>query len=158
MALALRDVDEVIGDYTGLSRLVLDFTRLMKTLVDEGKKPEFSVESWAPVAELVAVETFERVGPFKEVMDWPQYAAFLTQWVRSSVWECSFRRVTEVGSLVVLELEERSQVEGVTDAVNSATIYEFDADGKIARLGVYLQMQLRDTTMLKSYEGIQISQ
>ncbi len=157
MALTLRDLDEVIGDYTGLSRVVLDFTRLMADLVDAGKQPGFSVEDWAPVAELVAVDSFERIGPFKEVMDWPQYAAFLTQWVRTSEWECSFKRVTEVGNLVLLELEERSRVGGIASAVNSATTYEFDADGKVSRLGVYLQMHLPDPETLKSYDGISIT-
>ncbi|MBL7496518.1 hypothetical protein I6A84_38610 [Frankia sp. CNm7] len=158
MALALRDLDEVIDDYTGLSRVALDYTQLMKKLVDGGKQPGFSVDSWAPVAELVAVDSFERIGPFKEVMAWPEYAAFLTQWARTSDWECSFRRVTEAGPLVLLELEERSTVGGHSGAVNSATTYEFDAGGKITRLAVYLQMQLPDPEMLRSYEGIQITE
>jgi hypothetical protein len=158
MALALRDLDEVIGDHTGLARVVLDYTQLMKTLVDAGKEPGFSVDSWAPVAGLVAVGSFERVGPFKEVMNWPEYAAFLTQWAQTSEWECSFRRVTETGNLVLLELEERSTVAGFSNAVNSATTYQFDEHGKVVHLAVYLQMQLPDPEMLKSYEGIQITE
>ncbi|MBX6388034.1 MAG: hypothetical protein IRZ08_03370 [Frankia sp.] len=158
MALALRDLDEVIGDYTGLSRVVLEYTQLMKKLVDAGKEPGFPVDSWAPVAELVAVDSFERIGPFKEVMNWSEYAEFLTQWAQRSEWECSFKRVTEIGNLVLLELEERSTVAGFSSAVNSATTFEFDADGKIVNLAVYLQMQLPDPEMLKSYEGIQITE
>ncbi|MBL7492370.1 hypothetical protein I6A60_22995 [Frankia sp. AgB1.9] len=158
MAPALRDLDEVIDDYTGLSRAVLDYTQLMKKIVDGGKDPGFSEKNWAPIAELVAVDSFERIGPFKEVMNWPEYAAFLTQWARSSEWECSFRRVTEVGDLVLLELEERSTVGSFSSAVNSATTYQFDAAGKVIHLAVYLQMQLPDPETLKSYEGIQITE
>jgi hypothetical protein len=157
MAMALRDLDEVIGDYTGLSKVVLEYTRLMKKLVDAGKQPGFTQDSWAPVAELVAVDSFERIGPFKEVMGWDEYVAFLTQWARTSAWECSFKRVTEVGNLVLLELEERSTVAGFSNTVNSATTYEFDDDGKVVHLAVYLQMQLPDPELLKSYEGAQIT-
>lgn len=158
MTLVLRDLDEVIGDYTGLSRVVLEYTRLMKKLVDAGKEPGFSVDSWAPVAELVAVDSFERIGPFKETMNWLEYAGFLTQWAQTSAWECSFKRVTEVGNLVLLELEERSTVSGISSAVNSATIYDFDPDGRIYHLAVYLQMQLPDPETLRSYEGIRITE
>ncbi|WP_026240059.1 hypothetical protein [Parafrankia discariae] len=158
MALALRDLDEVIGDHTGLSRVVLEYTQLMKKLVDTGREPGFSVESWAPVAELVAVDSFERIGPFKEIMNWPEYAAFLTQWARTSTWECSFRRITEAGDVVLLELEERSTVSGISTAVNSATVYDFDPDGRISHLAVYLQMRLPDPETLRSYEGVQITE
>ncbi|MCK9904973.1 hypothetical protein CC117_32345 [Parafrankia colletiae] len=158
MALTLRDLDEVIGDYTGPSRAALEYTQLMKKLVDAGKQPGFSADSWAPVAELVAVDSFERIGPFKEVMNWPDYAAFLTQWAQTSEWECSFKRVAEIGSLVLLELEERSTTDGFSSTVNSATTYEYNADGKVVHLAVYLQMQLPDPETLKSYEGIQITE
>ncbi|KPM53576.1 hypothetical protein ACG83_23310 [Frankia sp. R43] len=157
MALALHDLDEVIGDHTGLARAALEYTRLMKKLVDAGKEPGFSAERWAPVAELVAVDTFERIGPFKEVMNWAEYVAFLTRWAQISEWECSFRRVTETGSLVLLELEERSTTGGFSSTVNSATTYEYDTDGKVIHLAVYLQMQLPGPETLTSYEGIQIT-
>ena len=49
---------------------------ITKRLVDEAKKPGFSVDSWAPLAELVAVDEFERVGAFKETMKWPDYVDF----------------------------------------------------------------------------------
>ena len=41
------------------------------------------------LAKLVAVEEFDRIGPFKEVMDWSGYVAFLTNWATSSSWEGS---------------------------------------------------------------------
>jgi hypothetical protein len=63
-----KDVSEVAGGYTGLSRKVLDYSLLMKRLVDQAKDPGFSVESWAPLAALVDTQAFERVGNFKEEM------------------------------------------------------------------------------------------
>lgn len=138
----LRAVDDVVGEYTGMSRAVLDYSLLMKRLVDAAKEPGFSAESWAPLAELVAVDDFERVGPFKDAMNWDEYVAFLTGWATSSEWECSFKRITETPDLVFLELEERSEIGDYKSVVNSLSVYDFDDDGKLRRLDVYLQMEL----------------
>lgn len=156
--MVLRDVEEVIGDYTGLSRKVLEYSLITKRVVDSAKRPGFSADGWAPLAELVAVDEFERVGNFKEVMDWPSYVEFLTGWAGSAAWECSFKRVTEVRGLVFLELEERSRVGDHTSVVNSVSVYEFDDDGRIRHIDIYLQMALPQGDMLKSYEGVRISE
>jgi len=156
--MVLREIEEVIGDYTGLSRTVLEYGLVTKRVVDSAKQPGFSKESWAPLAELVAVDEFERVGNFKEVMDWQSYVEFLTGWAATAEWECSFKRVTEVPGLVFLELEERSAVDGHTSVVNSVSVYEFDDAGKIRHIDVYLQMALPQGDMLKSYEGVRISE
>ena len=65
--MALQEVSDVIGNYMGLSRKVLEYSQIMKRLVDSARQPGFSVESWAPLVELVAIDEFERVGNFKEV-------------------------------------------------------------------------------------------
>jgi hypothetical protein len=139
--MVLKDVNDVIGSYGGLSRIVLDYSLLMKQLVDEAKQPGFSADSWAPLAALVAVDEFERVGNFKEVMSWRDYITFLTKWAMSSEWECSFKRVTEKGNLVLLELEERSKVGNYSSVVNSVSVYEFNAASKLRHLDIYLQME-----------------
>jgi hypothetical protein len=123
----------------------------MKRLVDEAKRPGFSESSWAPLAELVAVDEFERVGNFLEVMSWRDYVAFLTKWAKSSEWECSFKRITDKDGVVFLELEERSKIGEHRSVVNSATVYEFNAAGKLRHLDIYLQMKLPDPEMLKAY-------
>lgn len=151
------NVDDIIADYSGLSRKVLDYSQIMKRLVDSAKQPGFSVESWAPLGALVAVDTFERVGNFKEVMNWHDYVHFLTNWAMAAEWECSFKRITEQGDVVFLELEERSKAGGHDSVVNSVSVYEFDAAGKIRHVDIYLQMAMPASAMLESYEGIQIS-
>ena len=131
------------SEHSGLSRTVLEYSQLMKQLVDAAKQPGFSVESWAPLAELVAVDDFERVGPFKDAMRWDEYVRFLTDWATSSGWECSFKRITEIpAGLVFLELEERSEVGDFTSFVNSLSVYEFNDAGQLRHLDVYLQMEL----------------
>ncbi|MFA7585483.1 MAG: hypothetical protein WCY11_04690 [Novosphingobium sp.] len=155
--MALSELDVVIGQYSGLARKVLDYSQTMKRLVDAAKQPGFSAESWAPLATMVATDRFKRVGNFKEVMNWDEYVAFLTGWAMHSEWECSFRRVTAGSNVVFLELEERSRTGGVGSVVNSVSVYEFDADGLIAHLDIYLQMPMPDPEMLKSYAGISIT-
>lgn len=152
--MALKEISDVIGGYTGHSRKVLEYSLLMKRLVDEAKQPGFSAASWAPLAELLAVDEFERVGNFKEVMNWQDYVGFLTNWAVSSEWECSFKRVTESGGVVFLELEERSKTGEYRSVVNSMSVYEFNAAGKIRHIDIYLQMELPPLEMLKSYEGV----
>ncbi|MFN8033761.1 MAG: hypothetical protein U0Q47_10750 [Mycobacterium sp.] len=154
----MKNLDDVIGDYTGLSRTTLDYTALMKRMVDEAKKPGFGADSWGPLAELIDTENFVRVGNFKEVMNWQDYVNFLTGWAAHSEWDCSFKRITESGNTVFLELEERSRIGDFSNSVNSASIYEFNDDGKITHIDVYLQMALPDPEMLASYADVDISE
>ena len=151
--MALQDVSDIVGDYSGRCRTVLDYCTITKRLVDEAKQPGFSVDSWAPLAELVATENSRRVGAFKETMKWPDYVGFLTSWATSSQWDCSFRRITETDDLVFLELEERSTIGDFSNSVNSLSVYEFDGAGKIRHIDLYLQMEPPQPEMLKSFDG-----
>lgn len=156
MATVMNDVSDAIDNYTGYSRKVLEYSQIMKQAVDAAKKPGFSNEIWAPLANIVATDEFERVGNFKEVMNWDEYLGFLTQWAASSEWECSFKRISEVGDVVFLELEERSSVGEHSSVVNSVSVYEFNAKGQIRHVDIYLQMEMPTKEMLASYEGIEI--
>lgn len=154
--MVLRELDEVVGEHSGLARKVLEYSQVMKRLVVEAKQPGFSDESWAPLADMVAVDEFERVGNFKEVMNWPEYVGFLTSFATSTDWDCSFKRITETPDLVFLELQERIEIGDFTSVVNSLSVYEFDGAGKIRHLDIYLQMALPESGLLQSYEGVRI--
>ena len=155
---ALQELDDVIDQYSGLSRIVLDYSQIMTRLVHRAKQPGWNEECWAPLAELVDTANFERVGNFKEVMNWAEYVAFLTGWAAGCEWDRSFNRITQVPGLGSLELEERVRFGDFASAVNSISVYEFNADGKIVHLDIYLQMALPDPASLESYEGIQITE
>ena len=123
-----------------LAQQVLDFEATVKRLVKAAKDPGFTAAGWAPLAEFVAVREFERVGTWMEVMNWQQYTEFMTQWARSSMgFDTVLRRISELPGLVYLELEERHTRPGGVAVVNSLSVYEFNADGKIKHLDVYLQ-------------------
>ncbi len=145
-------LDDVLATTTGRSRSVLEYAQITKRLVDSAKEAGFTVESWAPLAELIAVDEFVRIGPFKVVMNWDDYAIFLTNWAKSSDWVCSFQRITETTDLVFLELEERSHVGDFSSVVNTVSVYEFNADDKVRRIAVYLQMELPTTGTVPSFE------
>ena len=119
-----------------LTRRVLDFTRTMERLVPSAKGPE----DWAPLAEFVAVEEFERIGTFLEVHDWQRYTEMLTRWAsKIERFETSVRRTRELSDLVYYEVEERHFRGGDVHVVNSMTVFGFDGDHKIRHLAVYLQ-------------------
>lgn len=149
----MSTLDDVIGETTGRAHAVLDYSRTMSRLVKSAKAPEFSAQSWGPLADLVAVDDFVRIGPFKEVMNWPEYVEFLTGWAKSSEWDCSFKRISEAGDVVFLELEEHSRIGDFSSVVNSASVYEFNAEGKITYIAVYLQMQLPDSAPMPSFDA-----
>jgi hypothetical protein len=125
-----------LEDRGPLTRKVLDFERAMKRLVPEVK----TTEDWAPLAEFVSVEEFERVGTFLEVQDWHQYTQMLTGWARAtSRFETSVQRISELPGLVYFEIEERHFRGDDVNVVNSLTVFEFNPAGKIRHLNVYLQ-------------------
>jgi hypothetical protein len=115
---------------------VLDYTEAMKRLVPGVK----TAADWGPLVDLVAVDKFERVGVFAEVQDWQQYTEMLTRWAgRIDSFDTRVRRVSELPGLVYYEVEERHHVGGGVRVVNSLTVFQFDRDGKIRHLDVYLQ-------------------
>ena len=124
-----------------LSTKVLDFERIVKGTVTKAKEPGFIPEDWPPLAELVAVEEFERVGCWLEVMNWSEYG-FLTKWASQNTFETQRRRISELPGLVFLELQETNTTESQSTVVNSLSVYEFNDAGKIRHLDIYLQREL----------------
>lgn len=61
--MAYRDVSDVLDEYSGLSRKVLEYCQLMKQFVDKAEEPGFPATGLAPLAAMVAVDEFGgRVG------------------------------------------------------------------------------------------------
>jgi hypothetical protein len=119
-----------------LTRRVLDYDEAMRRLVPEAKDPA----DFAPLSEFVATDDFERVGTFLEVQDWAQYTVMLTKWAAATdSFETTVRRVSELPGLVFYEIEERHTRGDHVHVVNSMTVFQFDDDGKIRHLDVYLQ-------------------
>jgi hypothetical protein len=75
-------------------------------------------------------------------MDWPQYSQFLTQWAVSKDFWTRLRRMTEKAPLVFYEVEEHHLKDDQETVINSPSVFDFNAAGKIRHLDVYLQGQL----------------
>jgi hypothetical protein len=129
----MSDVPEQRGP---LTRRVLDYVHTMERLVPTAEVPD----DWAPLADFVAVDEFERIGTFLEVQDWQQYTEMLTQWASAiDAFETVLRRVTETDRLVYYEVEERHARNARVGVVNSMTVFAFDDADLIRHLDVYLQ-------------------
>lgn len=150
-------IDEVIEEYRGRSRRVLDYTQITQNMVTAAKHAGAD-QTWSALADLIDTEEFVRVGNFKEVMNWDAYLGFLNNWAPNAEWSADFRHLTEAGDRVFLELEERSRVGEFDSVVNSLTVFRFNADDKITRIDLFLQMALPDPEMLASYDGVEIAQ
>jgi hypothetical protein len=124
-----------------LTRVVLCYEAAMRAIVKSAVESGTATVDWTPLEEFVATAEFERVGTWMEVSDWAQYTAFLTQWASASAgFETVIRRFAELPRLVYLEVEERhTRPGGKLDVVNSLSVYEFNDEGKIRHLNVYLQ-------------------
>lgn len=144
-----------------LARKVLAFGDCIERTVKKAKEPGFSAAGWNELAGFIATDRFERIGNFMERMNWPQYVEMLTQWGTTTDFWSRFRRITEAGNLVFLELEEHNKPRDASGflqekyaaatagetarsagelVVNSLTLYEFDAGGKLCHLDIYLQI------------------
>lgn len=122
-----------------LSKLVLQYAYVMKGVVEKGKEPGFTAADWAPLAEgLVATDEFERVGNFREKVDWAQYAELLTMWAKRAVWGFTVRRVTEGDGYAILELEEYAHFGDHEENYTTVSVYEFNAENKLNHLEIYL--------------------
>lgn len=124
-----------------LAGQVFRYTELIEQVVHAAKSPDFTPDGWKVLEEVIDPARFERVGNFKEVMTWPQYIAMLTAWGTTTDFWSNFRRISTSGNCVFLELEEHNTPrDGKESVVNSLSLYEFDAAGKIIHLDIYLQM------------------
>ena len=131
-----------------LSRLTLEYSYIMKGLVEQAKQPSFKPEDWAPLAALVAVDEFVRVGNFREQVRWEQYDDLLTMWGRSTVWNFTVQRVTEGEGYAILELEERAGYPDRDETYSSVSVYEFNADNKLRHLSIYLSMAAPESSAM----------
>jgi hypothetical protein len=66
----MNDPDTRSPESGSLSDKVLEIAGIIERLVPSAKKPGFSAAAWAPLAELFATDEFQRVGIWREDMDW----------------------------------------------------------------------------------------
>lgn len=124
-------------DYGPFTKRVIDYQDTVKRMVRIAVTPEDWVE---PLREFIAVDDFERTGPFLDVQDFREYTEMVNGWAQGTQdFETTIRRITEVSQRVYFEVEERHQKGSTTLVVNSLNVFEFDDDGKIRHLDVFLQ-------------------
>jgi len=130
------------GNFTGLSRTVLEYSERFAHIVERLKQPDFAASAWAPLERLVDVERFVRQGVFltdkAETIDWKTYKSYITQYGGATQWEATLRHITEGPRRVILELQERNTRNGFTHIANTVMAYGFDTLGRVNALDVYV--------------------
>jgi hypothetical protein len=148
-----EDIATAAQRYSGNMRRAIDYGLFQKGLMDraKGAVPDYSPEEWFGLKDFVT-DDFERIGNFKEVMTINDMVGFLQAWSPTQHWEGSFKRVSEHGNVVFLELEERVGEGDEQAAVNSVSVYEFDEAGRIRHLDVYLQAPVGSVEKGEAYD------
>jgi len=122
-----------------MTQRVIAYDKRMREILPNAKTPD----DWAPIAEFIDTETFQRVGCFLERQDWQDYTQMLSQWSSATKeFNTKLLHVTECGNMVFYEVQEthhRDNGSGAVDVVNSMTAFTFSEAGKIVALRVYLQ-------------------
>jgi hypothetical protein len=125
-----------VAELGPLSRIAARYAEM----IEERARAAGSTEAdWAPLAELVAVEDFERVGAYQEVMNWSEYVRFLMQWAGATRFETTVHRIIEIGRLVIQEIEERHYKGAEFIRKNVIAVYEFNDTNQIRHLDIYEQ-------------------
>lgn len=119
-----------------LSRVVVEYCEMIES---RAMAAGSSAADWEPLTKLVAVDEFERVGAYQEVMTWNEYVKFLTQWAGATRFETTVHRITEVGRAVFQEIEERHYKGDDFIRKNVIAVYDFDDADRIRHLDIYEQ-------------------
>lgn len=130
------------SEFSGNSRTVIAYSEAFATLAEKAKAGPLTDADWEPIERMVDVAAFVRegvfLGPVAEVIDWPTYRSYVTQYGGHTSWEGTLRNITETDGRVILELTERNTRGERTDVSNTVTIYEFTEAGKLRHLDVYV--------------------
>lgn len=125
-----------VAELGPLAQIVLKYGEMIEARATaQGSAPA----DWAPVAELVAVDEFQRVGAYQEVMTWDEYVKFLSAWAGSTRFEATVFRITEIGRTVFQEIEERHYRGDDFIRKNVIAVYAFNERDQIRRLDIYEQ-------------------
>ena len=96
---------------------------------------------WASLAECLA-EDVHRTGPYLDVFRGKQaYVEFLSKKLPTLPnYKLAVARIRMIGeSSAVAELEETIDVDGVPKSFPEAIFFDFDADGRILRVDIYVK-------------------
>lgn len=137
-----------------LSKLVLDYSDMHELIVQQAKSPSFNKSTWRKLESFVDTGKFERVGTFKEIINWEQYLQMLSEYASACTWEGTFKSITEVGNLVFMRLEERvGHADGRRDIVNTLSVFQFNENRKLVHLEIYIQSAALSLSTMEQDSG-----
>src|SRR4029453_5965111 len=105
---------------------VLEFAGTIERTVPAAKDAAFTDAAWAPLASLFATAVFERIGIWREVINWREYIAFLTKFASAKGFESTVRRITETPNFVFYEIEEHNIKDANNNIINPRNVFASD--------------------------------
>jgi len=135
-----EEIDKVASSLTGISKNAMDYCLFQKRIMSRARDGSsgYRKEAWLGLRDFVT-DDFERMGTFKEVMNFDAMIRLQQGWSPATNWYGSFERISELDNVVVLELGERVVHEGEASALNSISVFEYAPNGKLQHLDVYMQ-------------------
>jgi hypothetical protein len=126
-----------------LARKAIAYSDCVARTVAAAKQAGGGADIWAELEAMIDVPNFVRYGAFREVTGWAEYRELLTGWATTTSFWYNFRRLSETGDMAFWEVEEHNTPEGGEESVvNSMSAFQFNAEGKICRLDIYLQADI----------------
>jgi len=122
-----------------LIKIVRHWADIYEGICRRSKHAKITAADFDPIAELVAIRDFHRIGVFKDEADWPLCLEKYVQFAGTSLWSGRLRYIHTVGNIVFQELEEtitRPQGENV---IYTMSVFEFNDADKVRALRVYMQ-------------------
>ena len=120
-----------------LAQRVNDFVEAQKEILTRGVTQD---SDWDPLIDFIDVDGFKRVGAYLEELDWPDYKAFLTGWMKGGTrFEFTEFQISEVGNSVFQEIEERHWRGDQFIRKNVIAVYKFNDAQKLIHLDIYEQ-------------------
>ncbi len=120
------------------SKLAIQYSLMMRDLVQQAKSPDFTAANWAALAQFVATDEFIRIGNFRERVRWGQYDDLLTAWAKATHWDYTVERITEGDGYAIIELEEYAKYPDRDETYNSVSVYDYNGANKLKGLKIYL--------------------
>lgn len=122
-----------------LIKIVRRWADIYAAVCERSQQRKITAADFDPIAELVAVDKFVRVGIYMDEADWPLCLQKYLQFAGTSLWTGKLRWINTVGNFVFQELEETiTRPQGV-NVIYTMSVYEFDENDKVIALRVYKQ-------------------
>lgn len=121
------------------ARTALRAIAITDRLVRQAKQPGFSTNAWNELAELHAVDEFQRIAANREARGWDEDVRLRHQFALVADFSYQIRRIADVGKVVFVDMIETLVTKDDSFSINTLGVVEFNGAGKIVKNTTYQQ-------------------